>query len=194
VVRDLSKFRINLEKATVLLVDETALGLDVLSTIVNGFGIRERLRAASAFEAMDLVKTRTIDLVLVEASLRGMDGYDFIRWLRRSGLKPNAYAPAILITGHTPADKVAKARDCGANYIVTKPLTMLSMLERIVFVARDGRPFVECDSYVGPDRRFKNLGPPPGVAGRRRTDREDPFADLADPGELEAILQKKDTA
>lgn len=192
--RDLSKLRINLEKATVLLVDETPLGLDVLSTIVNGFGIRERLRAASAFEAMDLVKTRTIDLFLVEASLRGMDGYDFIAWLRRCGLKPNAYAPAILITGHTPADKVAKARDCGANYIVTKPLTMLAMLERIVFVARDARPFVECDTYVGPDRRFKNVGPPPGTPGRRRTDREDPLGgfDLADLSE--ALLQRKDPA
>jgi CheY-like chemotaxis protein len=193
VARDLSKLRINLEKATVLLVDETPLGLDVLSTIVNGFGIGERLRATSAFEAMDLVRTRTIDLILVDSALQGMDGFDFVHWLRRSGLKPNAYAPAILITGHTPADKVAKARDCGANYIVAKPLTTLALLERIVFVARDSRPFVECDAYVGPDRRFKNVGPPAGTPGRRRTDRDDPFAD-ASAFEIDAPAEGKDIA
>lgn len=191
--RDLSKLRINLEKASVLLVDETPLGLDVLSTIVNGFGIGERLRATSAFEAMDIVRTRTIDLILVESALQGMDGYDFISWLRRSGLKPNAYAPAILITGHTPADKVAKGRDCGANYIVTKPLTTLALLERIVFVARDSRAFVECDAYVGPDRRFKNVGPPEGIAGRRRTDQDDPFADIS-AFEIDAPHEGKDIA
>ena len=66
-----------------------------------------------------------------------MDGYDFVHWLRRSGLKPNAFTPTILVAGHTPRDKVEKARDCGANYIVAKPLTPLVLLERIVFVSRE---------------------------------------------------------
>jgi DNA-binding response OmpR family regulator len=170
--RDLSKFRINLEKAAVLLVDENLSSLDLLSTIVTGFGFGERLRASSAHAAMDVVKERNVDLILIEAQLSKMDGYDFIHWLRRSGLKPNAFTPTILVAGHTPRDKVEKARDCGANYIVAKPLTPLVLLERIVFVSRD-RPFVECASYVGPDRRIKDDGPPPGTSGRRRTDLPD---------------------
>jgi CheY-like chemotaxis protein len=188
--RDLSKFRINLEKAVVLLVDENASGLDLLSTIVSGFGFGERLRASSADAAMDIVKARNVDLILVEAQLSKMDGYDFIHWLRRSGLKPNAYTPTILIAGHTPRDKVEKARDCGANYIVAKPLTPLVLLERIVFISRD-RPFVECASYVGPDRRFKNMGPPPGSPGWRRTDPQDALGGDADAAQsdIDAVLK-----
>ena len=113
--------------------------------------------------------------------------------LRRSGLKPNAFTPAILVTGHTPRDKVEKARDCGANYIVTKPLTPLVLLERIIFVSRDPRPFVECDSYIGPDRRFKNMGPPPGTNGRRKTDLQEELGAATTPNmsqsEIDALLK-----
>lgn len=190
--RDLSKFRINLDKATALLVDENASGLDLLSTIVSGFGFGERLRASSAHEAMDIVKARNVDLILVETQLSGMDGYDFVHWLRRSGLKPNAFTPTILVTGHTPRDRVEAARDCGANYIVAKPLTPLVLLERIVFVSRD-RPFVECASYVGPDRRFKNTGPPIGSFGRRTSDLQDEIGDASMPNmsqsEIDALLK-----
>jgi CheY-like chemotaxis protein len=193
VARDLSKFRINLEKAVVLIIDENASGLGLLSTIISGFGIGERIRAASAADAIDIVKARTVDLILVEAAMSRMDGYDFIHWLRRSGLKPNAYAPTILVTGHTPRDKVEKARDCGANYIVTKPLTPLTLIERVIFVSRDPRPFVECDSYIGPDRRFKNTGPPAGTNGRRKTDSQDELGEATAPNmsqtDIDALLK-----
>jgi CheY-like chemotaxis protein len=191
--RDLSKFRINLEKAAVLLVDENASGLELLGAIVSGFGVGEQLRAGSAHEAMDIVKARPVDLVLIEAQLSKMDGYEFVHWLRRSGLKPNAFVPCILVAGHTPRNKVETARDCGANYIVAKPLTPLVLLERIVFVSRDVRPFVECDSYIGPDRRFKNVGPPVGTFGRRKTDLQDELGDAQAPNmsqsEIDALLK-----
>jgi CheY-like chemotaxis protein len=193
VTRDLSKFRINLEKASVLLVDENFSGLDLLTSIVSGLNVGERIRASSAEKAIEVVKGQAVDLILVEAAMSQMDGYDFVHWLRRSGLKPNAFAPVILITGHTPLDKVEKARDCGANYIVTKPLTPLVLIERIIFVSRDPRPFVECDNYIGPDRRFKNMGPPPGTYGRRKTDVQDELGDATTPNlsqdEIEALLK-----
>ncbi len=179
--RDLSKFRINLEKAVVLTVDDNSSAQDLLNSVLTGFGIAEQVRAGSANEAMDLVKSRTFDLILAEASMQRMDGFDFVHWLRRSALKPNAYVPVILLTGHTARAKVEKARDCGANYIVTKPLTPMVLMERIVFVSKDQRPFVECDSYVGPDRRFKNEGPPVGTNGRRKTDLQEDLGEATLP-------------
>ena len=44
------------------------------------------------------------------------------------------------------------------------------MLERIVWSSKEGRKFLFTDSYVGPDRRFHNIGPPAGEKGRRRED------------------------
>ncbi len=59
------------------------------------------------------------------------------------------------------------ARDCGANFIITKPFSAKNLLERIVWVARDERPFLEVGDYFGPDRRFRDE--PPDV--ERRSDR-----------------------
>ena len=107
--------RINLEKAEVLLLDESLEGMGILMQIVN------------------------------------------------------AFAPTMLVSGHTQLRNVQRARDCGANYIVAKPVSPDVLLERIIWVAREKRPFIQCDSYFGPDRRVHDTGPPPGVAERRKS-------------------------
>ena len=55
--------------------------------------------------------------------------------------------------------------------MVAKPLVPAVLLERMLWVARSNRKFVESEAYVGPDRRFRAAGPPEGVAGRRAEDR-----------------------
>ena len=163
--------KINLEKASVMLIDANNQGLDILTQVFAGFGARNPHRCSTAKEAVELLRKVDVDLIVVEADLPGeMDGYDFVRWLRRSGLTPNAFAAVILVSGHTKAQNVARARDCGANFIILKPISPTVLLQRVVWVAKENRQFVEAETYVGPDRRFKNAGPPPGVKPRRRDD------------------------
>jgi hypothetical protein len=65
---------------------------------------------------------------------------------------------------------VARARDSGANFIVTKPIMPKVMFDRIIWLAKETRQFVDSENYVGPDRRHKAFGPPPGEKGRRHDD------------------------
>ena len=162
--------RINLEKAQVLVVEPTTQGSDIAAQILAGFGVRAPVRASHAAEAMRACEGAPLDLILCEPALAGTDGYDFVRQLRRSRLEPNAFTPVVLVSAHTPRSLVVKARDCGANFLVVKPLSPRVMLDRILWIARENRPFIECDSYVGPDRRFQALGPPAGMEGRRKDD------------------------
>ena len=67
---------------------------------------------------------------------------------------------------------MAKARDCGGHFIVTKPLAPIVVLERIIWIAREGRAFLLSDEYVGPDRRFGKKEPPLNHPRRRREDAE----------------------
>jgi DNA-binding response OmpR family regulator len=75
-----------------------------------------------------------------------------------------------MVAGHTKASKVKKARDCGANVIIARPFSPSTLLDRIVWIARDPRPFLEAADYAGPDRRFHDEGPPKAT-GERRADR-----------------------
>ena len=171
--------RINLEKVEVLLVDDSVPSLNLLSQVLLGFGIGNLTRADSAKTAQTLLRERTFDLVISATNMAGVDGYELVKWLRRGALEANRYLAVILVSGHTPPSQVFKGRDAGANFTVAKPISPKILLERILWAAKEERQFIECDSYLGPDRRFKNDGPPSGGQGRRR---DDPPQPLRPPG------------
>ncbi len=166
----LSSDRIDLERVNILIVDDNPQSLDIMYSALSGFGVRNITKALSAREAREVVRKTTLDLIVTDAEMPEENGYDLLRWLRREGGDPNRFAPALICTGHTRLSQILLARDCGAHFIITKPFTPKVLLERIFWVGREDRPFVECEAYVGPDRRFKRLGPPGGVRGRRKED------------------------
>jgi len=164
--------QINLDQARALIVDDNSQSADILAGVLTSFGLRNISRRASAREAQEALEFKPADLILANAQLPEMDGYDLVRWLRRDGGGANRMTPVIIVTAHTRRAHVEKARDCGANFIVTKPISPTVMLERILWVARSDRLFIECDAYAGPDRRWRNAGPPVEFPdGRRRDDR-----------------------
>lgn len=174
-----SRARFNFERAVVLLLDGSPLGLEILVQVITGFGAKVIHRASNAEEARDIVQRYELDLVVCDAFPTG-EGYEFVQWLRRSGIEPNCFAPILLTAGHTPATAVEQARDCGADFIMKKPLTPKGVLERVVWISREGRRFIDCDAYVGPDRRVQNKGVPSGK-GRRREDLSAQIGEASEP-------------
>ncbi|WEK57174.1 MAG: response regulator [Candidatus Brevundimonas phytovorans] len=162
--------RVNLEQSTVLLVDDNAQALDMLSSVFQGFGVKEQIKCASAVEAVRIIQNRTVDLIVIDCADPAMDSYAFARWLRRETPAPLRFIPIMLLTGHASQAKVQEGRDCGVSFVVTKPLTPAVLLRRILWLAGDEREFVESENYVGPDRRVRNFGPPLGIPGRRQDD------------------------
>ena len=161
-----SRARFNLEKASVRMLEGNGMGLDILVQSVTGLGAKSLYRCGTVEEAQEAVKKNSIDLIIADALSNG-EGYEFVSWLRQSAGEPNCFTPVVVTAAHTPVSMVAKARDCGAHYIIKKPLTPVVVLARILWIAREARPFIECDAYVGPERRHKNEGPPDGVPRRR---------------------------
>ncbi len=146
---------INFTGAMTMVIDDSPFALELTTQALLGFGMRVRHACSSAAEAITILKDCPVDLILVDSEMPGMSGFEFVRWLRRSGLEPNAFAPVILTAAHVRRSKVKEARDCGANFLITKPFSSATLLERMVWVARDSRPFLEVGDYFGPDRRFR---------------------------------------
>ena len=162
--------RLNLRNVTVLCVDTNSLGLEVLGQMLMGFGVERIRRAASLDAAKAVLSKETIEFVVVDSNLEEESGYDLVRWLRQSPLDPNRFAPVIVTSSHTPASEIASARDCGANFVVAKPLSPSVLMQRMLWIAKGGRQFIEAEKYIGPDRRFKYDGVPEGTKGRRASD------------------------
>lgn len=149
----------NFSNAVTMVVDDSPFGLDLTAEALRGFGIQVRYACYSAAEAIDILKDHTVDLLVVDCEMPGMDGHELVRWIRNSGLDPNAYIPIIMTAGHVRKTKVGAVRDCGANFLVTKPFSAASLLQRLIWVARDARPFLEVGDYRGPDRRYRDSAP-----------------------------------
>jgi CheY-like chemotaxis protein len=177
---------INLSGAVTMVVDDSSFALELTSQALMGFGIRPKHTCLGAAEAMEILKEQNVDLLVVDCEMPGIDGFELVRWLRRSGLDPNAFVPVIMTAAHIRRPRVSDARDCGASFIITKPFSATTLLERIVWVARDGRPFLEVGDYFGPDRRFRNT-PAPKEERRadliRKKEFEDRKAATADAGD-----------
>ena len=161
----------NLSRAIVMVVDDNNFSLRLTTQTLLGLGIKARYQCIDAKSAVEILKTHTVDLLIVDCDMPGPDGYDLVSWLRRSNLEPNAFTPVLMISGHTRATEVAKARDCGANFIIARPITAAVLLERILWLARDPRPFIQSDAYAGPDRRFNDASDLPAGQEERRADR-----------------------
>ena len=149
-----SRARFNLSKTVVLVLDPTQLGLDILGQILSGFGVRSIHKCKSLEDAKKVVMEHQVDLMLIDAIAETGDGYGFVRWLRREAPEPNRHAPVLVTTAHTRMSDIKTARDCGSHFILAKPLAPIVVLERVIWIAREGRAFLLSENYIGPDRRF----------------------------------------
>ena len=184
--------RINLSKAHVVVIDGSAHSLEVTSQIVKSLGVGSVHRCDTLLEAGQSLARKAADLVIIDPSIENGEGYAFIQRMRHSDW-PSVMSPVVLVGGHVRKRDVAKGRDTGANFVIAKPISPVVLLQRILWVVRDKRPFVADADYVGPDRRFKFEGPPSGSDGRRESDLKSPLGEANEPNmsqdEVDALIK-----
>ncbi len=192
--------RIYFGALNVLLVEANALESEILAQVFSGFRVRSTSRLASTVQAQNHLERDAAQLVVVGTTQPedGPDEFDFIRWVRRSKIAGIRTASVILLAGHTMQSNILRARDCGANFVIAKPITPKVLYDRVVWLAKDARPFIEGTTYTGPDRRFQKMGPPPGLEGRRSDDLSLKLGEAKAPNlsqsEIDAMLGGKGAA
>jgi CheY-like chemotaxis protein len=125
----------------------------LLMEILRAIGVKTVYEANDGAEALQVMRTNPIDIIMSDLAMQPLDGIDFVRLLRNSPDSPNPMAPVIMITGHSTQRRVQEARDVGVNEFLSKPVTARGVLERIAQVVDNPRAFVRTSTYFGPDRR-----------------------------------------
>lgn len=159
--------KLDLRRARVVVVDDSPKASEILCTILRGFHVREPSEFTSIEAAKQFAQTQPVDLILADCEMPGEGGIEFARWLRSDPNKPNFSVPIVLLSAYASFVRAITARDAGANMILAKPVAPSALLSRIEWVARNPRPFVVCETYCGPDRRFKAGLAPNGMPERR---------------------------
>jgi DNA-binding response OmpR family regulator len=66
---------------------------------------------------------------------------------------PNPFVPIIMLTGHTEAYRVMRARDVGVTEFLAKPVSAQTLYRRLVSIVENPRQFVRAAGFSGPERR-----------------------------------------
>ena len=94
------------KKPIILCVDDEPANLKLLENILVPRGY-EVVSAASGEDALQKIKTRTIDLVLLDLMLPGMDGLQVSRKIKDN--KKYRNIPIIMLTAHTGVESYIKS-------------------------------------------------------------------------------------
>jgi DNA-binding response OmpR family regulator len=77
-----------------------------------------------------------------------------------------------MLTGYTSLEHVREARDAGINEFIAKPVSVKTMMSRLVSVIEHPRPYVRTGSYFGPCRRRRNTNEYQGPERRSERPRQ----------------------
>lgn len=115
-------------KDIVLVVDDTPETLGFVTTTLDMAGFTV-LVATSGESALELVDRVTPDLVLMDAVMPGMDGFETCRQLKRE--KRLAHVPVVFMTGLSETEHIVRGLSAGGVDYVTKPIVVDELLARI---------------------------------------------------------------
>jgi DNA-binding response OmpR family regulator/DNA-binding CsgD family transcriptional regulator len=119
-----------------LVVDDSPETLRMLTDALDGAGMTVMV-ALDGASAMRIVEQITPDIILLDAVMPGMDGFETCRRLKREpGLSD---VPVIFMTGLAESEHIVRGLEAGGVDYVTKPLVIVEMIARIKVHLKNAR-------------------------------------------------------
>ncbi len=111
-----------------IIVDDHPISREGFATLINqeqGFAVVAE--AGSAEEALALLPTVSVDFIVVDISLRGINGIQLIRKIKSA--YPSIYV--LVVSMHDEALYAERALDAGANGYIMKEVASMKVLDAI---------------------------------------------------------------
>ncbi len=112
----------------VLIVDDNSDNRQLLSDISDAMGL-EILQAANGIDALQLAQSQLPDLILLDVSMPGMNGFEVCSLLKSN--ERTAQIPVILLTALNDVENRVQGLKLGADDYVAKPFNPRELIERM---------------------------------------------------------------
>ncbi len=116
------------EKEKILVVDDDKFNVTLMRELCETSGYRV-VEAHDGNEALDLTRSESPDLMLLDIMMGGKNGFDVCRELR-SG-EEYSDLPIIIVTALDDIDSKMRGLELGADDYVTKPFRLFELQQRI---------------------------------------------------------------
>jgi len=123
--------------AKILLVEDNEMNRDMLSRRLEKRGY-QLVNAADGPSGIAMAHTEKPELILMDMSLPGIDGWEASRQLKADAA--TAAIPIIALTAHAMAEDREKALNAGCDEYETKPVELASLLAKIEALLGRSKP------------------------------------------------------
>jgi len=119
-----------LDGISILVVDDDADSRDLLAATLEHHGAVV-LTAASVGEALNMLRTSPVQVLLTDIAMPGEDGYSLIRKVRKLGSPGTADLPAVALTSLAREEDRQEALQAGFELHLAKPIDSQSLVEAV---------------------------------------------------------------
>ncbi|GGH03005.1 MAG TPA: hypothetical protein DF715_16375 [Oceanicaulis sp.] len=169
----------------ILIVDPSNFLRRLIADVLRHAGADHVFTFASEDTGLSAATTYARPIIISDWSGKTSPGPALTRALRRKHL-PVRRAPVIALGNNSQMREIERARDAGVNAFLLRPVSPAALFARLEETTSRPRPYVETETFAGPDRRTR-----PNQNGRIAWKRGvDVKAGLATP--LEAALAQAD--
>ncbi|MDR1839986.1 MAG: response regulator [Treponema sp.] len=127
---------------TFLIVEDSRTTRNLVKNYLNEIKFDQKiffLEAEDGETALDMIKTRYVDFVLLDWNLSTkMTGLDILKTIRATEKHKNL--PVIMITGESDKPNVIEAIKHGANDFASKPIDQKTFAEKILKAVSNMKP------------------------------------------------------
>lgn len=115
-----------------LIVDDSSVMRKIIERALRqaGLEMREVHEAGSGVEGIEVLRSRSVDLILSDINMPSMDGLEFLRQIRAQKLAIGV--PVVMITTESSEEHVKQAIQAGAQGYIRKPFTADQVKERVL--------------------------------------------------------------
>jgi len=133
----------NMDRKRILVVDDELINRKVLEGLLKSYGL-DCVTAESGPLALELIDS-SIDLVLLDIMMPGMDGFAVAKAIRK--VSEFADLPIVMVTALSAKEDRLKAVEAGANDFVAKPIDTTELQVRMASLLRMKRYHDEVKDY-----------------------------------------------
>jgi len=115
-----------------LIVDDSSVMRKIVERTLRqaGLNLAVVLEAGNGAEALEVLKTKQVDLILSDINMPVMDGLEFVRQIRAQNLASGI--PVVMVTTESSEEHVKQAIQAGARGYIRKPFTAEQVKERVL--------------------------------------------------------------
>ena len=128
----------------ILVAEDNLNSAKLMKIILNQAGFKV-ITATNGAEALDIMDSRHIDLILLDIMMPKMDGYELTRSLRQAGNN----IPILMVTGKTQNEDKWEGFISGADDYLTKPVNETELILRIKALLRRSQIVSEKKLRIG---------------------------------------------